>query len=92
MESHDAEYAGSFGGWIAPVRRTAATDEQQPRTLPYRRRAVEANGAVHAARFAGDTYHFTTACAAYPAPAVDRLEHTPDLPVTCAGCLDATDH
>lgn len=63
--------------------------QEIPRVLPYRRRAVQPDGIVHAARFAGDAHHFTTACAVYPAPAVDRLEHTPDLPVTCTGCLAA---
>jgi hypothetical protein len=58
--------------------------------LPYPRRAVEPDGTVHAARYAGSRTAFTTACAVYPAPAVDRLEHTGERPVTCTGCLAAT--
>lgn len=64
--------------------------QEKPRALPYRRRAVQPDGTVHAARYAGDADHFTTACAVYPSPAVDRIESTPDRPVTCTGCLTTT--
>ncbi|MFF4504796.1 hypothetical protein [Streptomyces sp. NPDC001401] len=52
----------------------------------YPRRAVEPNGTVHAARYAEDRNHFSTACAVYPAPTVDRLEHGSDRKVTCPDC------
>lgn len=51
----------------------------------HQRRATEADGTIHAARSAGGG--FTTACAIYPAPEVERLEFTPRGPVTCDGCL-----
>lgn len=54
----------------------------------HQRRAIQPNGTVHAARYAGDRNHFTTACAVYPAPQVERLDGTPGLDVTCRGCLD----
>jgi hypothetical protein len=53
----------------------------------YPRRAVEPDGTVHAARYAGDRQHFTTACALYPAPTVDRLEHGSYRKVICPGCI-----
>ncbi|MFI2078595.1 hypothetical protein [Streptomyces triculaminicus] len=57
--------------------------------LPHPRRAVEADGTVHAARYAGSRTHFTTACAVYPAPEVVRIDPRPDRAVTCPACLDA---
>jgi len=59
--------------------------------LPHPRRAVEPFGIVHAARYAGDRQHFTTACAVYPAPVDAVLEHTADRPVNCPGCLAAVE-
>lgn len=53
----------------------------------HQRRAIEADGTVHAARSAGGG--FTTACAVYPAPVAERLEFAPRDPVTCTGCLTA---
>ncbi|MEU5221001.1 hypothetical protein AB0G79_33040 [Streptomyces sp. NPDC020807] len=55
----------------------------------HQRRAVEEDGTVHAARYAGDRHSFTTACAVYPAPAAARLDSRPLLRITCAGCLAA---
>ncbi len=52
----------------------------------YPRRAVEPDGTVHAARYAENRQHFTTKCAVYPAPTVDRLEHSSDRKVTCPDC------
>lgn len=57
--------------------------------LPCPRRATEANGTVHAARFAGRN-SFTTACAVYPAPAAVRLDASSAQPVTCPSCVEAT--
>ncbi|MGW4138821.1 hypothetical protein ACWELV_18870 [Streptomyces mirabilis] len=67
---------------------------EQPATSPastdaladYPRRAVEPDGTVHAARYAEDRNHFTTKCAEYPAPVVDRLEDGSDRKVTCRNC------
>ncbi|MCB5910361.1 hypothetical protein [Streptomyces pinistramenti] len=59
--------------------------------LRHDRRAVEEDGTVHAARYAGDLWSFTTACQVYPAPAAVRIEATPDRAVTCRGCRAATD-
>ncbi|WP_324787070.1 hypothetical protein [Streptomyces sp. H51] len=56
------------------------------RLTDYPRRAVEPDGTVHAARFTG-CHTFITACAAYPAPAADRLECRSDRQVTCRNCL-----
>lgn len=56
----------------------------------YLRRAIEPQGTVHAARYAGDRDHFTTACAVYPAPEVDQLDASPERAVTCPGCRAAT--
>jgi hypothetical protein len=68
-----------------------AADRCQTATtaLTYPRRAVEPGGTVHAARYAGDRQHFTTACAIYPAPVAVSLEYTGDRPITCAGCRAA---
>ncbi|MGW0867006.1 hypothetical protein [Streptomyces sp. NPDC002611] len=55
----------------------------------HQRRAVEPDGTVHAARYAGDRDHFTTACACYPAPEIERLEAESFRSVTCPGCLQA---
>ncbi|MBV9026424.1 MAG: hypothetical protein JO362_22125 [Streptomycetaceae bacterium] len=58
----------------------------------HQRRAIELDGTVHAARYAGDRDHFTTACAAtrYPAPAIDRLVNDVDAwTVTCPACRTA---
>lgn len=56
----------------------------------HKRRAIEADGTVHAARgAAGGAGGFTTACVVYPAPRVKRLEFAPEAPVTCNGCLKA---
>jgi Protein of unknown function (DUF3307) len=54
------------------------------------REFIQHGGAAHAARYAGDRRHFTTACAVYPAPAATRLVHDADVwPVTCPGCKTA---
>lgn len=56
----------------------------------HRRRAIEPNGTVHAARYAEDRQHFTTACAVYPAPAIDRLVNDEEVwSVSCPNCLTA---
>ncbi|GAA1377169.1 hypothetical protein ACFPK5_00420 [Streptomyces beijiangensis] len=60
----------------------------------HQRRAIEPDGTTHAARYAGDRQHFTTACAVDPVPTVERLEHnelsdTEFWPITCPGCKDA---
>jgi hypothetical protein len=51
----------------------------------YPRRAFEANGTVHAARYTGRRT-FTTACATYPAPVAERLDASSANPVTCTSC------
>lgn len=56
---------------------------------PHLRRAIEPDGTVHAARYAGDRTHFATACAVYPAPECAALEGTADREVTCLGCRRA---
>lgn len=56
--------------------------------LTYPRRAIEADGTVHAARFTGPRT-FTTACHVYPAPAAERLDASHATPVTCTGCRAA---
>jgi hypothetical protein len=62
----------------------------KPTYETHRRRAIEPNGTAHAARYAGSRRHFTTACAVYPAPTVDRLVHDAEFrPVTCTGCKAA---
>lgn len=58
-------------------------------TLIFARRAIEADGTTHAARYAGSLRHFTTACAVYPAPEVDRLDASSAREVTCEGCRTA---
>ncbi|MFE7268744.1 hypothetical protein ACFU9B_43490 [Streptomyces sp. NPDC057592] len=56
----------------------------------HQRRAIEADGTIHAARYAGDHDHFTTACAVHPAPVVERLIHDGYVwSVTCPGCRTA---
>ncbi|MEU5426896.1 hypothetical protein AB0H73_15005 [Streptomyces olivoreticuli] len=57
--------------------------------LPHPRRAVEVDGTVHAARYAGDRRYFTTACVVYPAPQVVQLDQRPDRDVTCSACIEA---
>ena len=57
--------------------------------LTFLHRAVEADGTVHAARYAEDHARFTTACAAYPAPTVDHVESNVARPVTCPACITA---
>jgi hypothetical protein len=70
-----------------------ATEERMPHDRPaptyssHQRRAIEADGTVHAARSAGGG--FTTACAAYPAPEAEQLKFAPSDPVTCTDCLTA---
>lgn len=58
-------------------------------TQAHARRLVEPDGTVHAARYAGDRAHYTTACAVYPAPECASLEATPHRAVTCTGCREA---
>lgn len=58
-------------------------------SLPHTRRAIEPDGTVHAARYAGDRHHVTTACAAYPAPEYAFVEPTPHREITCTGCREA---
>lgn len=59
----------------------------KPTYETHRRRAIESDGTVHAARYAGDRQHFTLACAVYPMPAIERLVHDADVwAVTCPGC------
>ncbi|MEH0576847.1 MULTISPECIES: hypothetical protein [Streptomyces] len=81
----DALDGYGFGAvlWVGQADAPAADAEAR---AEYPRRAVEPDGTVHAARYAGDREHFTTACAAYPAPTVDRLEHSSDRKVTCLDC------
>lgn len=56
----------------------------------HQRRAIEPDGTVHAARYAGDRRHFTLACAVYPMPAIERLVHDGDfMTVSCTGCREA---
>nr|WSX25638.1 hypothetical protein OG690_38505 [Streptomyces tubercidicus] len=55
----------------------------------HQRRAIEPDGTVHAARYAGDRWSFATACAVYPAPTVKALERQGIRSVTCPGCLEA---
>lgn len=57
--------------------------------MTYSRRAFEVGGTVHAARYAGSLRHFTTACAVYPAPEVDRLDASSATDVTCRACRAA---
>lgn len=62
-----------------------------PSWVNHQRRAIEADGTVHAARYACDREHFTTACTVYPAPVVERLEPLPTVAVTCVDCIDKLD-
>ncbi|MEU3283247.1 hypothetical protein [Streptomyces antibioticus] len=55
--------------------------------LTYPRRATEADGTVHAARYAAGG--FTTACHVYPAPIAISLNASSAQPVTCPGCQQA---
>jgi hypothetical protein len=41
----------------------------------HQRRAIEPDGTIHAAKYAGDRDHFTLACAVYPMPVIETLEH-----------------
>ncbi|MCX4858381.1 hypothetical protein [Streptomyces canus] len=80
----DALDGYGFGGilWADQVAPPVGVDALSE----YPRRAVEPDGTVHAARYAGDRQHFTTKCAAYPAPTLDRLEQGSDRKVTCLDC------
>jgi hypothetical protein len=55
--------------------------------ITYPRRAIEATGTVHAAR--GGPRYFTTACATYPAPEVERVDASLAYTVTCPACIQA---
>jgi hypothetical protein len=57
-------------------------------TITYPRRATEADGTVHGARYTGPR-SFITACAVYPAPIAERLDASSQQPVTCADCRTA---
>lgn len=72
------------------LRALGAEPETRPARLSYPRRAVEADGTVHAARFTGRRT-FITACAVYPAPTAERLDASSAQPVTCPGCRTATE-
>ena len=62
----------------------------KPTYETHQRRAIEPDGAVHAARYAGDRDHFTLACAVYPMPVIERLVHDGNFrSVTCDGCRTA---
>jgi len=73
------------------------TDPRVNRAITYethQRRAIEQDGTTHGARYAVDRQRFTLACAVYPMPAIERLEHqeftdTEFWPVTCPGCKAA---
>ncbi|CAL9666093.1 hypothetical protein SUDANB145_07167 (plasmid) [Streptomyces sp. enrichment culture] len=71
------------------LRALDAEPDTTPAALRYSRRAIEADGTVHAARYTGRRT-FTTACAIYPAPVAERLDASSALPVTCPGCRTAT--
>lgn len=69
------------------------TDPRVDPTITYethQRRAIEPDGTVHAAKYAGDREHYTLACALYPMPDIERLVDDGNYwTVTCQGCRTA---